>query len=204
MKSRIMRVLIMLLICGGIALFPITAYAQDEKVVVTKLETLLTATENTDALEKPVVGATVIFSYEKDQSVLVTGETQDGWYQVAYQGNTGYIQKDKLGDSVIDEEALQQEMENAEMADKLFVEEVERLRAEKSRSKIWGIVIILLVATIFALGIISSIKSMNNDNNNKDNQNADEEKPAKNQEKEVNVAANEVPELDIIDIDDED
>lgn len=203
MKSRIMRVLIMLLICGGIALFPITAYAQDEKVVVTKLETLLTATENTDALEKPVVGATVIFSYEKDQSVLVTGETQDGWYQVAYQGNTGYIQKDKLGDSVIDEEALQQEMENAEMADKLFVEEVERLRAEKSRSKIWGIVIILLVATIFALGIISSIKSMNNDNN-KDNQNADEEKPAKNQEKEVNVAANEVPELDIIDIDDED
>ncbi len=54
--------------------------------------------------------------------------------------------------------ALDAEME-AEIAEaKLVVEEVERYRAEAKRSRIWGVVIVLLVVAIFAVGIISTIQ----------------------------------------------
>lgn len=44
----------------------------------------------------------------------------------------------------------------------MVVEEVERYRAEAKRSRIWGTVIVLLIAGIFAVGVISTRKSKKN------------------------------------------
>ena len=53
-------------------------------------------------------------------------------------------------------EGLDKEFQELEMESKILVEEVERYRTEARRSRIWGIVIVLLVAGIFVTGIIST------------------------------------------------
>lgn len=57
---------------------------------------------------------------------------------------------------------LDAEMEVVEAESKMVVEEVERYRAETKRSKVWGTVIVLLIAGIFAVGVISTRKSKKN------------------------------------------
>lgn len=56
-------------------------------------------------------------------------------------------------------DALDQEMKAMEAENQIVVEEVERQRAEKKNSMIWGVVIVLLVIGIFAVGILSTMRS---------------------------------------------
>lgn len=60
------------------------------------------------------------------------------------------------------EAGLDTEMAAMEAENKILVEEVERQRAEKKRSRIWTAVIALLVVAIFAAGIISTVKGNKN------------------------------------------
>ena len=64
--------------------------------------------------------------------------------------------KAALADQELDVEGLNQEFQESETEGKMVIEEVERNRKEAKRSKIWGIVIVLLVVGIFATGIISA------------------------------------------------
>ena len=187
--NKIKKVFIVLLIFGIFSVFQLSAQAEsEENKEVKELNCLMNTTEKTNALKNPDVNANIVFSYKDGDSVMVTGETEDGWYQVSYQGKTGYIQKEKLVTSEIDINALNQEMEEEQVQDKIFIEEVERLRAEMKRSKIWGALIVLLVASIFGLGITSTIKS--NRRNKEENSTKKE------------LANNKIPDISIIDIND--
>lgn len=153
--------------------YPVSVHAQQEGEI--KVSQFMTAMQDMDAKAEPNSNAETIFSYEAGASVLVTGETQDGWYIVYYQGKTGYIDKNTPVDPAtsidpnesqavlvvqeIDVEALDAEMEALQMEDKIIVEEVERYRAERRRSRIWGTVIVLLVIGIFAVGIVSTVRA---------------------------------------------
>ena len=59
----------------------------------------------------------------------------------------------------MDISGLDEEIDAVEMESRMVIEEVERHRAEAKRSRIWGMVIVLLVAGVFATGIISTIKA---------------------------------------------
>ena len=136
----------------------------------------MTAKDKIEAKAEPDEKAETVITYDAGSTIYVTGQTQEGWISVSYQGQTGYINmnipeiRDNLEENEIDIAALDKEME-AEIAEgKMIIEEVERYRAEKKRSRIWGTVIVLLIAGLFTMGIVSGLqaekaKKKENENN---------------------------------------
>lgn len=56
----------------------------------------------------------VVRSYEKGDSVFVTGRTADGWYRVIYQDLEGYMPESVLSEKELDVEGLDAEMSRTE------------------------------------------------------------------------------------------
>lgn len=131
----------------------------ESEVHAYELYQLMSVDKNVDMKSEPKNSAETIISYQKGDTVFVTGEVGDGWYSAVYQGKEGYISKDSLSIVEIDVEGLDEEMEETWREAEFVVETVERYREEARRSKIWGTVIVILVLGIFATGIISGIKS---------------------------------------------
>ncbi len=125
---------------------------------VSQMSQIMIADEDVDMKATPEKTAESIMSYQEGDSVFVVGETADGWYRVVYQDKEGYIPKGSLHEREIDVAELDAEMERTKQEAELVVETVERYREETRRSKIWGTVIVILVAGIFATGIISSVR----------------------------------------------
>lgn len=113
--------------------------------------------------EKPEKSAETLMTFEKDSLIFVTDETENGWYYVQYQDMEGYVEKSGLVVQEIDIEGLDAEMAANEAETKFVMEVVEKYRADARRSKIWGAVIIFLVAGIFGVGIFSAVRSNKND-----------------------------------------
>ncbi len=124
-----------------------------------ELSQIMTAVEDVDMKAAPEEGAAVVRSYEKGDSVFVTGRTADGWYRVIYQDLEGYMPESVLSEKELDVEGLDAEMSRTEQEAEFVVEMVEKYRDEARRSKIWGSVIVVLVVGIFATGIISGVRS---------------------------------------------
>lgn len=175
MMRIIKKSIVILIFLMMFSTFSMTADAQENQGVVSEKETLMIATENIKILESPDEDSKVMLSIEKNNPVIVTGITKNGWYQISYQDKMGYIQKKYLQAMNINQDEMQQAMGDDEIKDKLFIEEVERLRAERRRSQIWGIIIVLLVVAIFMLGIVSSLQEKKKDMMNEE----DKEKTAK-------------------------
>lgn len=112
-----------------------------------------------EAKASPREDAETVIRYQSGDKIYVTGELADGWCRVRYQDLTGYIRPAQAAEIERDVEALDDEFAAAESEGKLVVEEVERQRTETKRSRIWGAVILLLVAGIFVTGIFSVVRS---------------------------------------------
>ena len=139
---------------------------QDESQT-TEYNQLMAAERDVAMKAEPDVDAQTLMTYKKGDLVFVTGETADGWYLVIYQDKTGYVKKDALTVQELDVEGLNAEMALYEQEGKLVMETVEKYRAEAKRSKIWGGVIITLVAAIFAVGIFSAVKAKKEEDSGK-------------------------------------
>lgn len=149
------------------ALLPVKA-EENAGGAATELNQVMTISADCEAKETPDEDAAKVFDYTAGDSVWVVGETQDGWYKVSFQGKEGYVLKEYVTDLHIEtEEGLQElptdelneEMEALEAEGKMVIEEVERQREEKKRSRVWAIVISALVIAILAVGIFSARKS---------------------------------------------
>ena len=134
----------------------ITVYAQTQ---VTELSKIMVTKTAVNAMEEPSEQSNTTITYEAGASVMVTGETADGWYRVAFQDKVGFVKKTDLQEADIDIAALDEEFEVNEVEGKIFVEEVVRIREQITRSRIWGTIIVLLIVGIFGTGIYSTIKS---------------------------------------------
>lgn len=181
MKKRLL-ISILAIILG---LIPISAYAEavdnieTENVSVTGSMKQVEA--HVDVLENQDEGSDVIVSFESGSMIMVIDESDD-WYTVSYQGKTGYISKKASPDAIVDNvsftenvQSLDEEFaeESAQMT--LIAEEVERYRAERKRSIIWGTIIVLLVIGVFATGIISSLQNAKKDAGNDEEGRIEEE-----------------------------
>lgn len=166
MKKKIMKkkrvcslwVLLAAVLCllgSAPALIQVSAQEQ----AVEERNQIMTAQEKVEAKAEPEEQAAIVHSYESGDSVFVTGETADGWYQITYQDVVGYVPVSTLTEMEIDVEGLDEEFSTEEEEGKLVVEVVERKRAEAKRARIWGTIIVVLVVGIFALGIFSAIKA---------------------------------------------
>lgn len=150
--------------------FDLSAKAEEAsgEVSVTEMNQVMTIMNDCEARELPDSSAAVVQSYTAGDSVWVVGETQDGWYKISYQGKESYIPKDSTTDLQVEvegqgtvdlvEAGLDGELAAVEAEGKMLVEEVERQRTEAKRSRIWTIVIVVLIIGIFVTGIISTVK----------------------------------------------
>lgn len=148
-----------LLLSAGILLgcsMAMQAQAQEE---IAQMGQIMTTRQELDMKADPDVSAKTLHTYGEGDNVFVTGETASGWYQVRYQDLTGYIPADSVTAAALDMETLDQQFAAEAEEGRMLVEEVERQRDEAKRSKIWGTIIVVLVAAIFATGIVSTMKS---------------------------------------------
>lgn len=214
-KAVVMITAVLVIASGN----PVAVRAQEEATEIQVLR-FMSATQKVDVKAEPKNNAETIFSYNAGDSVFVTGETQDGWYIVYYQGKTGYIYpkasggqrtpgvqdaaQDVLVEQEMDIEALDAELEAMEVENKIIVEEVERYRAEVRRSRIWGAIIVLLVIGIFAVGIVSTVRAERKKKEDEDNS-SDNREISHNQEIESKEHSNRRMSYngDIIDLDKE-
>lgn len=163
MMKRIMKAVLVLMATLLVAVgYPISVHAQ-EVLEETQFSQFMKVLQQVDAKIEPNDNAETAFTYEEGSLIWVTGETEDGWYIVIYQGETGYINKNiaqqALAEEEIDVEALDEEFAEQELESKIFVEEVERYHTEVRRSRVWGTIIVLLVIGIFAVGIVSTFRA---------------------------------------------
>lgn len=161
--KKILFLLAAVLCVGGLSPLgtgTVRAEEAGQEEAFTELSQLMKTTRALEAKQAPEEGSDTVIEYDSGAIVYVIGENADGWYKVSYQDKQGYIRKAALTQvEDIDTQKLDAEMEVVEAESKMVVEEVERYRAETRRSRIWGTVIVLLVAGIFATGLISTMKS---------------------------------------------
>ncbi len=129
---------------------------------------ILEAGRKVDMKAEPAKTAETLMTFKKGSLLFATGEAADGWYHVIYQGMEGYVEVQGLSALELDIEGLDAEMAANEAETKFVVEVVEKYRKDARRSKIWGTVIIVLVAGIFAVGIFSAVRSNKMDNGETD------------------------------------
>ncbi len=108
---------------------------------------------------------------EAGTPVVVSEDEQNGWCKVRNQTVEGYIETSSLQMvNAANAEALKQEFGVNEEFDSMVLEEYDYQKKQKRTTLIWGVVIGVLVAAIFAVGIVSAI------NGNKAEQGEDNEK----------------------------
>lgn len=155
--NKILNRIVLLYMVALMLWFPsITVHAE---VQITEVSKLMAADKVIKVYEEPSAQSTVIVTYKEGDHVLVTGETANGWYRVAYRDKNGYVRQTDLKETELNVAALDEEFAANEIDGKIFVEEVERIRAQITRSRIWGAVIIVLIIGIFSFGIYSTIQN---------------------------------------------
>lgn len=134
---------------------------------------ILKVEKDVDMKAEPEKSAETLKTFEQGSLVFAMGEATDGWYHVLYQGMEGYVEEKGLSVQELDVEGLDAEMAASEAETKLVMEVVEKYREDARRSKIWGTIIVVLVAGIFGIGIFSVVRSNKSGDNEEKNDEGD-------------------------------
>lgn len=157
--TRLKGIVCLVLVVAGLYRV-MTVQAKSPEAEAVQMDRLMTAAQDAEMKRTPEDSGEVVTVFETGSSVYVTGETASGWYQVSYQGNTGYVREELLKDIEVDLTALELEMDDVETEGKILSEETERVRREDERSKAWIIALGLIIGGIFVTGIlIGSVSS---------------------------------------------
>lgn len=121
----------------------------ENMVLETSTETLL--------YESPTENSAVIATLPQGTTVITISQAENGWCEVFQKDMTGYVRLEQLK-SIGDKAALDQEFRQNADNDEMLMNELERIRSQKLRSRIWGTIIVVLVVAMFAVGIFSAKK----------------------------------------------
>ena len=100
-------------------------------------------------------------------TVVIAVEERGGWIRVRVGEREGYVKATQL-QSEHPDTAVWEEMDDLEEYNTAFINEIERLAAEKRRSRIFGAVIIVLIVAIFGVGIFSTLRKRKQAENSSD------------------------------------
>ncbi len=151
------------ILCGLAGMGQVTLCVNAAPAETVQQGTVMKAKERIEMKAEPDKTAETLMTFQVDDLVFTVGAAEGGWYRVIYQGNEGYVEQDGLAEVEVDVEGLDAEMAAGAEETKFVVETVEKYRADARRSKIWGTVIIVLVAGIFGVGIFSAVRSGKNE-----------------------------------------
>ena len=139
---------ITILFCAGFSLHARAAEKDENQEAANVQGNLMAAAVDTVGLEQPKEGAASVVKLQAGTHLLVVGEETNGWCEIYYQGKTAFVPAaDMTAATSLDAEALDQEMQRKAIA----------------RSKVWRIIIIVLIAAVFVTGLVSALRKPKND-----------------------------------------
>ena len=151
--SRILCVLAMLCVMG------MTVCAVDAGSI--EMNMVLQTNSDVELHENPDASSAVTATLTSGTPVVISEDEKDGWCQVKFRENTGYVQITFL-DTIVDQNALDSEFQDVKEAGILSFQEAEMAKKHMQSTRIWGAVIIVLVIAIFGVGIVSALKKNKN------------------------------------------
>ena len=145
---RLLLGLLLLLLWGGYMSLHVRAEEADGSQNANVQGNLMAAAVDTIGRGQPSENAASVVELPVGTHLFVVGEETDGWYEIYYQGKTAYVPSSDLTlSAAVDTTALEQEMQ----------------RKAITRSKVWRIVIIVLIAAVFVTGVVSALRKPKND-----------------------------------------
>lgn len=106
--------------------------------------------------ESPDASSPVTAALQSGTPVVVSEDEKDGWCQVMYREDTGYVQTAALY-TVIAQDTLDSEFQDVKESGALSFQEAVVAKKQAASTRIWGAVIIGLVVAIFGVGITSAL-----------------------------------------------
>lgn len=162
--SRIVCVLVMLYVMGmtvcaaGAGKIENAEEKSNEiKSIEIKKDMVLQTNDNAELHSKPDSASATEDILQSGTPVIVDEAEKDGWCHVVFQEKSGYIQTSFLV-SLGNEDVLASEFRNVEEENRLAYQEAEAAKQHIVSTRIWGSIIIVLVAAIFGVGIASALK----------------------------------------------
>lgn len=171
-------------------------------------DTVWEAADDVTVREEPDSKSKSIGKLEAGTPVVVSEDEQNGWCKVRNQTVEGYIETSSLQMvNAANAEALKQEFGVNEEFDSMVLEEYDYQKKQKRTTLIWGVVIGVLVAAIFAVGIVSAING-NKAEQGEDNEKGEEKENIENEESVKETGSNQkhadVEEMNIEEIGEDD
>lgn len=152
MKKGLGRVLCVLAI---LYMTGMTVCAADAGTI--KKDMVLQTNSDVDLHEKPDASSAITATLQNGTPVVIGEDEKDGWCLAAFRENTGYVQTSFLR-SLGSQDELDSEFRNIKEESILTYREAETAKQHIVSTRIWGIVIVVLVVAIFGAGIVSAMK----------------------------------------------
>lgn len=113
--------------------------------------------EEVKLLEAPEKRAEEVIALPAGAAVVLTEDEVKGWCKVSAQETEGYLQTSQLK-TLGNAEELNSEFDKISNTVQLIFDEIIVRENETKQSRIWGTVIVVLIAAIFGVGIVSAVK----------------------------------------------
>lgn len=160
MKSKLLKLTAGLVIAGFLTVLPMQSVLAAEEVTV--LDVVM-AKGTVEAKAEPKDSAETVMTFEDGAMIAVVSDSDAVWYTIGYQGNTYYVKKadtELMADSPFNQQSddMDAEFEENYIESKILVEEVERLQEEAKSTRMWAIVIIVLVVAIVGINVYLVLK----------------------------------------------
>jgi hypothetical protein len=132
----------------------------DQKAFATekiKANQLVCIGVDTSVFENPDENSASVGEFTEGMYVITQGAPSNGWIKAKYQDIEGYIKTATIEGQ--DSAELDQEFENVSNNNLRLFENLELGESQHRQKIIWGVVIGVLVISLFAVGIITGLKN---------------------------------------------
>lgn len=149
------------MIAAFLTLLPtVSSFAEETEGSEVLSGTLMVTTESVTIRTEAKNSADELAIIPKGSFILVTGQTDDGWFVVGYQGQVGYFKgkgKDpvKQDSSAVNVDDINQEMEQQAVQSLFLGEEMIQYQESKHKALFWAIAIGIAIVGVFVAAIIS-------------------------------------------------
>ena len=138
----------------------VSSFAEETEGSEVLSGTLMVTTESVTIRTEAKNSADELATIPEGNFVLVTGQTDDGWFVVGYHGQIGYFKGKgkepvKQDSSAVNVDELNQEMEQQAVQSLFLGEEMIQYQESKHKALFWAISIGIAIVGVFVAAIIS-------------------------------------------------
>ncbi len=166
LQMKLLKVMVSLVMVGIMMALPVQPILANETAATAEGVSVLDVVKakgQVEAKAEPDEASETVMTFEDGAMIAVVSDADAVWYTVGYQGNTYYVKKadtELMPDSPFQQQNddLDAEFEANYIESKILVEEIDRLQEEAKSTRIWAIVIIVLVVAIVGINVYLVIK----------------------------------------------